>query len=223
MYLLDTNISSEAVDTRKWSAMWRDQNISHILLFDHNRRITAAKEARNICTVYGHNATGQSIARKWFSSLKEDHFDIIDSPHSRRSLGFDDDHVNKLIHNDPYQCTPELANVLNCDHSTIVQRLHAMGKVQKLCVWVQHALSQNHKNQQVAICGSLLACHQLAREQHQLVLSCIITCDKKWCIYVNIRKRKEWLTLNKAATPRTKPSAHTQQIMLCTSGGRTTV
>ena len=44
------------------------------------------------------------------------------------------------FHNDPRQCTRELANVMNCEHSTIVRHLHSIDKVQKSGVWVPHAL-----------------------------------------------------------------------------------
>ena len=149
------------------------------------------------------------MTRKWFSRYKEDCFNISDTPHSGRPLGFDEDRLNTLIHNDPLQCTRELANVMNRDYSTIVQHLHSMDKVKKLGVWVPHALRQNHKNQWVAICASLLAHHRLARE-HQPFLFGIITGDEKWCLYANIRKKKEWLSPNKKATPRTKICAHPQ-------------
>ena len=112
-------------------------------------------------------------------SFSEERFDISD------------------IHNDPCQCTRELANVMNCDHSTIVRHLHSMGKVKKSGVWLPHALSQNHKNQRVVICASLLTLHRIAREQHRPFLSCIVTGDEKWCLYANIKKRKEWLSPNK--------------------------
>ena len=114
--------------------------------------------------VYGDNAIGESTARKWFSLFKEDRFDISDTPQSGRPSGFDEDRLNTLIHNYPRQCTRELGNVMNCDHSTIVRHLHSMGKVQNMGVCVLHALSQKHKNQQVAICASLLADHRLAPE-----------------------------------------------------------
>ena len=119
-----------------------------------------------ICDMYGDNAIGESRARKCFSHFKEDCFDISDTPCLGKPSGFDEDRLNTLIHNDPCQCTRELANVMNCDHSTIVQHLHLMGKVKKLGVWISQALSQNHKNQQVAICASLLVRHRLAHEQH---------------------------------------------------------
>ena len=84
-----------------------------------------------------------------------------------------------LIHNDPRQCIRELANVINSDHSTIVRHLHSVGKVQKSGVWIPHALSQNCKNQRVAICASQLARHRLAREKHRPFLFCIATGDVK--------------------------------------------
>ena len=65
---------------------------------------------------------------------------ISDTPHSGRPSGFDEDHLNTLIHNDPRQCTRELTNMINCNHSTIVRHLHSMDKVKKSGVWVPHAL-----------------------------------------------------------------------------------
>ena len=57
-----------------------------------------------------------------------------------------------------------------------------------MCIssWVSHALGQNNKNQQLAISASLLARYWLAREQHRQFLSCIVTGNDKWCLYVNI-------------------------------------
>ena len=118
----------------------------HILLFEFNRGVKIVEAARNICALYGDNAIGESLARKWFSHFKEDRFDMNVTPHSGRPLEFDEDCLNILILNDPRQCTRELLNVINCDHSTFVPHLHSMSKVRKSGVWVPHALSQNHKN-----------------------------------------------------------------------------
>ena len=150
-------IVSGTVEARKWSTKWK--NFRHILLFDFNRQTNVAEASRNICAVLGDNAIGESISRKRFYSFKEDRFDISDTSRSGRSSGFYKDLLNTLIHNDPRQCTRELANVMNCDRSTIVRHLHSMGKVQKSGVGVPHALSQNHKNQRVAICAFLLVRH----------------------------------------------------------------
>ena len=96
------------------------EHFQHILNLELNRGAKAAEAVRNICAVYGDNAIGESAARKWFSRFKEDRFDISDTPRSGRPSGFDDDRLNTIIHNDPHQYTRELANVMNCDHSTIV-------------------------------------------------------------------------------------------------------
>ena len=111
------------------------------ILFDFNRGVKAAEASRNICVVYGGNAIGESTARKRFSRFKEHCFDISETSRSGEPSGFDEDHVNILIHNDPRQCTRELTNVTNCYHSTILRHLHSIDKVQKSGVWVPHALS----------------------------------------------------------------------------------
>ena len=56
----------------------------HILLFEFNTRARAAEAARNICAV------GERRVRKWFSSFKEDRFDISDTPRSGKPSRFDD-------------------------------------------------------------------------------------------------------------------------------------
>jgi hypothetical protein len=104
---------------------------------------------------------------------------------------------------------------MGCDHATIVQHLESMGKVQKLGAWVPHILTQDNKNQHVAICACLLARHHLAHQQHQSFLSCIVNGDEKWCLYVNFKQRKEWLSPDKQATPSAKPDLLARKSMLC--------
>ena len=108
------------------------EHFQHILLPEFNRGAKAAEAARNICVVYGDDAIGESTAKKWFSRFREDRFHISDTPRSGWPSGFDEDGLNTLIHNDPHQCTRELANVINCDHSIIVWHLLSMGKVKKI-------------------------------------------------------------------------------------------
>ena len=123
----------------------------HIFLYNFNRGAEAAEADRNNCGVYGDNVIGESTARKCLSRFKDDRFDISDIPRLGRLSELDEDRLNTVIHNDPHQCTRELANVVNCDHSTIMRHLHSMGNLKKMVVWVPHALSQNHKNQREAI------------------------------------------------------------------------
>ena len=96
------------------------EHFRHILLFALNRGAKAAKEARKICALYGDNVIGERARQKIFCIFKEDCFDISDTQSSERPSGFDEDRLNTLIHNNSRQCTRELVNVMNCDHSTIV-------------------------------------------------------------------------------------------------------
>ena len=80
----------------------------------------------------------------FFFRFKEDRFDIIDTLRSGRPW-FDEDRLNTFIHNGPHQYTRELANVMNCDHSTIMRHLRSVGKVQKSGVWVSHIQSKTTK------------------------------------------------------------------------------
>ena len=95
------------------------EHFGHILLFEFNGGAKAAEVARNIYVMYGDNAVRERTARKWFSCFKENRFDISDIPCSGRPSVFDD-HLNILIHNDARYCIRELADVMNCDHYTIV-------------------------------------------------------------------------------------------------------
>ena len=87
------------------------EHYQHIFPFEFNRGTKVVEAARNICTVYGDNAIGESTTRKWFSCFKYC-FDISGTPRSGRSSEFDEDRLNTLIHNEPHQCTRELANVM---------------------------------------------------------------------------------------------------------------
>ena len=92
--------------------------------------------------MYGGNAIGKTTARKWFSHFKEGRFDISDISSTGRPSGFQDDHLNILIHNYPRQCTRELSNVMNSEYSNIVRHLHSFCKVQKSGVCVPHTLTR---------------------------------------------------------------------------------
>lgn len=191
------------------------EHFRHLLLFQFNRKVSAAEAARNIREVYGEDAMGESTARKWFSRFKEGCFDLNDASRSGRTSDFDEERLNALIHDNPRQSTRELADIMECDHSTIVRHLRSIGKVQKLGAWIPHSLTESNKTQRVAISTSLLSRHCLAEQRHQSFLSRIITGDEKWCIFVNFKQRKEWLSPNKVAAPRVKADLHPRKVLLC--------
>ena len=146
-------IVSGAVDAWKCCAKWRNWNISDI--FFSLSSIEGRKQRRRPETFAPCTGTMPSV-----KALQEIGFIVLRRIvltlvilHVQEDLrSFDEDCLNTLIQNYARQCTRELANVMNCDHSTIVRRLHSLGKIQKSGVWVPHALSQNHISASLHLC-----------------------------------------------------------------------
>ena len=82
-------------------------------------------------------------------------------------------------------------------------------------MWVPHALSDNNKNHQATISAGLLACHRLTNGNNEQFLYAILTGHEKWCLYINMKQRKEWLSPPKKGTPRLKQDLHPHKTMLC--------
>ncbi|KFD47802.1 hypothetical protein M513_11352 [Trichuris suis] len=59
----------------------------------------------------------------------------------------------------------------------------------------------------------LLARCRQAVAQGLPLFSHIITGDEEWCLYVNMKQRKEWLSPGKDPTARAKPKLHERKIM----------
>ena len=64
----------------------------------------AAEVARNICVIYGTMPSERALQENGFLVLRRIVLTLV-TLHSGRRLGFDEDHLNTLIHNDPHRCT----------------------------------------------------------------------------------------------------------------------
>ena len=193
----------------------KNKHFRHHLLFAFNQGAKATEAAREICAVYGEGAIAERTARYWFAKFKSGNFDLKDASRSGRPSEFDEVRLNQLLHEDARQTTRELAERIGFNKSTVAEHLQSMGKVQKLGAWVPHVLSENNKNQRSTIAASLLARHLSTHGHKQRFLYRIVTGDEKWCLYVNMKQRKEWLSPEKQATPRAKQDLHPRKTMLC--------
>lgn len=200
----------------------KNEHLRHVFLFEFNFAMKkngklpkATEITKKICEVYGKDFVGVRTAQKWIARFKEGKFELKDRPHKGRTSDFDEKGLEGLLRENSRQTTRELAYKIGCSPQTVLHHLNAMGKVQKYGSWVPHKLSQDNKDQRVNICASLLARHRLAREQHKPFLSLIVTGDEKWCLYVNIKQRKEWVSRNEQAKPRVKSALHPKRSMLC--------
>ena len=78
-----------------------------------------------------------------------------------------------------------------------------------------HELSKNNKKNHLQIVSQHLACHRATRSHIQRFLYRIITGDEKWCLYINMKQRKEWVAPGDMPNQRVKPDLHPRKTMIC--------
>jgi histone-lysine N-methyltransferase SETMAR len=193
----------------------KNEHLRHLLLAEFNRGSKAAQAARNICEIYGDGFIPERTAQFWFARFKEGNFSLNDAPRSGRPIEIDDEELEAILQEDRHQTTRELAEQLNCSPQTVLNHLNKMGKTQKFGCWVPRKLTQDQKNQRVTVCASLLARHRRAQQQHRPFLRLIVTGDEKWCLYVNVKRRPEWVNQGEQASPVAKADLHPKKDMLC--------
>jgi histone-lysine N-methyltransferase SETMAR len=192
----------------------KNQHFRHLLLFAFNQGSKATNAAQSIRDLYGADSITDRTAQRWFARFQDGNFDLEDTPRSGRPSDFDEDALQILLYSDPRQTTRELAEEMGTTHTTIENHLHSMGKVRKLGAWVPHTLTINNKIQRSTISASLLARHRRTGGHPERFLHRIITGDEKWCLYINVKQRAEWLSPDKQATPRARPDLHPRKTMM---------
>ena len=191
------------------------QHFRHLLLFAFNRRQKAAEAARDICDVYGEDSMPESTARRWFAKFKNGNFELEDTPRSGRPSEFDEDRLKALLKEDGRQTQRELAETMGCAQKTISNHLTSMGFTQKLGAWVPHELKEKHKENRMLIAAQNLARHRDTRGHKQRFLYRIVTGDEKWCLYVNMKQRKQYVAPGETPKPRIKQDLHPKKTMIC--------
>lgn len=185
-------------------------HIRHILLYEFHQKKTAAEAYKNICSVYGEGAVGSSTCREWFIKFKNGDFDLSDKPRSGRPLELQPDDLQMLLDEDDAQSSVQLAKRLNVDHSTVLRRLHEMGKILKEGKWIPHELSENVATQRLNTCVSLLA-----KQIKKSFLWKIVTGDEKWIYFTNPKRKKHWVDLGTPTTSTPQRKFHETKVMLC--------
>ena len=191
--------------------MYADKlHIRHCMLYHFHEGTNALQATKAIRSVYGEDALNERTCQKWFARFTAGDFDLNDRDRSGRPLEANDDVLEGLLEEDPKQSSRELALELSVSHTTVLNRLKALGKVQKVGRWVPHQLSEVNISQRLSICTSLLS-----RQKNKSFLWKIVTGDEKWIYYDNPVNKKQWLSPGKTPLPCPKPEIHRKKVMLC--------
>jgi len=185
-------------------------HLRHCMLYEFHAGKNATQAANAICLVYGEGVVSPRTCQNWFARFKAGNFNLEDEERSGRPQELQSDELEALLDEDPRQSTRELALRLNVDQSTIVRRLHDLGKINKSGKWVPHKLTETNVIQRLNTCISLMA-----KFKKKDFLWKIVTGDEKWIYLENPSNKKQWLSPGQPALPSPKPNIHRKKVMLC--------
>ncbi|EGI64861.1 Mariner Mos1 transposase, partial [Acromyrmex echinatior] len=156
------------------------QHLPEVLIFCFNWKKSAAEAHRMLVEIYGGTASTDKSCREWFRRFKDRDFSVEDKPRSGQPKKFKDKELEALLEENQTQILKELSQQLKVDKSTILQRLQAMGKIQKEEKWQPHELTENAIANRLNISISLFAKHN-----KKSFLWRIVTGDEKWIFFNN--------------------------------------
>ena len=172
----------------------KKQHFRHLLFFTFHQGQKAVEAAWDICMVYREGVIGESMQENGLQSSKMAILTSTTHPTAEDLLNLTKTISKQFLKEEICQTSLELAKKMNCDQKKILTHFHSMGFAKKLGVWVPHELSKNNKENCLQIASQHRACHQATRSHKQRFLYRIVTGDEKWCLYINMKqKRNGWL------------------------------
>ncbi|KAF8769841.1 Histone-lysine N-methyltransferase SETMAR like protein [Argiope bruennichi] len=95
------------------------EHIRHCLLYEFDKKSTAAAAGCNICQVYEEDAIDESTCRRWFRKFREGDRSCQDQPKSGRPSHVGEDGIDQAIRHNPNPTVQELVETFN-EHPTAV-------------------------------------------------------------------------------------------------------
>jgi histone-lysine N-methyltransferase SETMAR len=182
-----------------------------LLHFQWKLSVNASEAARKICEAYGERAIGRSTAKEWFAKFNAGNEELEDKARSGRPIEVDRQAVLNAIEETPSLTTRMLADDFDCDHTTIVQILHELGKVWKKTRWVPHELTEAQKTKRVNAAQILLN----RQRRTPFLANQLITGDEKWISFKNPDPQHEWRSPGEKTDATPKKDFRHKKAMLC--------
>lgn len=185
-------------------------HIRHCMLFLFHQMKTSAEATRIICQTYGDKTIAESSCREWFRRFRTGDMRLADKERSGRPQEMKSDNLEALLQEDCTQSCAELSRRLHVSRTTVLRRLHEMGKIIKEGKWLPYELSENNKLNRFNICFSLLR-----RHKQKSFLYRIVTGDEKWIYYHNPNRKRSWVDPGEPGSSQPKRNIHDHKVLLC--------
>ena len=181
-----------------------------VLLHYFNMKKTAAESHRVLVEVYGEHALAERTCQKWFIRFKSGDFVLEDEELPGQPKKFEDEELEALLDENCCQTQEKLAESLGVTQAAIPKRLKADGYIQQQGNWVPHELKPRDVERRFCMYEMLLERHKKKSFLHR-----IVTRDKKWMHYYNLKRKKSYVKPGQPAKSTAKPNIHGAKVMLC--------
>ena len=186
------------------------QHLREVMLHYYISKKSAAETCRMLSSIYGDHAPSNTTCKEWFRRFQNGDFDVSDKEREGPPKKFEDAQLIELLDEDACQTLDDLSKELDVDRSTVGERLHKLGMVQKASNWVPHQLKERDIERRLMTCEMLLE-----RQKRKGFLHRIVTGDGKWIFYDNPKRRKSWGLPGVPGPSTPKKNIHASKVMLC--------
>ena len=184
-------------------------HLRHVILWEFRQNKTAAETHRKIVEIYG-DVICEKTVRTWVSRFKSGDLTLEDKDGRGRKPEVDVEALKDLVESDPRQTLKEMAAIIDISHETVRQHLIGLSKVRREGIWIPKQLTATQLKNRLTIASSLLTHYEKTP-----FLRDIVTGDEKWVLYVNVKKRKQWLNPGQTPLATAKTDLNPLKIMLC--------
>ena len=184
--------------------------IRSCLLYEFKLGTNASSASRRICTTFGKGAVSERTARNWFQKFRSGNEALEDEPRAGRPILLNNDDLKAAIETDSSLTCHELAYGFLVSDETIRLHLHQLGKRLKMSRWVPYELTPANKMQRLTICSS-----HLSRQKREPIFDRIMTCDEKWIMYTNFKRKHHWLSPGDHLPQTSKGPLFQKKLLLC--------
>lgn len=162
------------------------EHIRHCLLYEYQPGHWASEAHSNICSAIGPNVISQSTEYWWFSRFVLKDYWLRDEARSRRPVEVNSVELKSAIEHDPTTTVRKMGESLSFSLSTVQHHFKKLNLSPKLGELKPYELSPRQKMRRVECCENLLS-----MRRNKPWLNNLITCDEKWVLYSNIKKKHQ--------------------------------